>query len=94
MCPLSHVGAPHRHTQITIMSQAALLVEADWLMDKDILLYVILSDCPSRVSKQMQAVGFGSTLNGMASCHCHSFVVNSNERVGLHFFVCGMDCRV
>ena len=36
----------------------------------------------------------GSTLDNMAWCRHHSFVVNSDDKEGLHWFVCAFDCRV
>ena len=33
-------------------------------------------------------------LDDMAWCRCNSVVVKSDHKQGLHWFVCGMDCRV
>ena len=35
-----------------------------------------------------------STLHNMAWCRRHPFVVNSDDKEGLHWFVCAFDCRV
>ena len=37
-----------------------------------------------RVSKWMQIVESASTLDNMAWCRCHTFVVNSDDKEGLH----------
>ena len=42
----------------------------------------------------MQIVESGSTQDNMAWCGCHTFVVNSDDRGGLHSFVCAFDCHV
>ena len=47
-----------------------------------------------RVFKWMQMVEFGSTLDNMAWCRCHTFVVNSDDKEGLHWFVCAFECLV
>ena len=46
------------------------------------------------LSKRMQIVESRSVLNNIAWCRRHNFVVTSNDQVGLHWFVCGMDCCV
>ena len=35
-----------------------------------------------------------STLDNIVWCHRHTFVVNSDDKEGLHWFVCAFDCRV
>ena len=47
-----------------------------------------------RVSRWMQMVEFGSTLDNMAWCHHHTFVVNGDDKEGLRLFVCAFDCHV
>ena len=47
-----------------------------------------------RPSKCMRRVESGTTLDNMAWCRCHIFVVNSNDKEGLHWFVCAFDCCV
>ena len=42
----------------------------------------------------MQAIESGSSRDNMLWCHHHFFVVNGDKSVGLHWFVCGMDCFV
>ena len=37
---------------------------------------------------------FGCTLDNMAWCRRHTFVVNRDDKEGLHLFVCAFDCRV
>ena len=47
-----------------------------------------------RVSRRMQIVESGSTLNNMAWCRRHTFVVNTDDKGGLHRFVYAFDCCV
>ena len=42
----------------------------------------------------MRRVESGTRLDNMAWCRRHIFVVNSNDKEGLHWFVCAFDCRV
>ena len=49
---------------------------------------------PKRVSKWMQIVECGSTLDNMVWCCGHISVVNSDDKEGLHWFVYAFDCRV
>ena len=46
-----------------------------------------------RLSKCMRRVESGTTLDSMAQCRCHIFVVNSDDKEGSHWFVCAFDCR-
>ena len=46
-----------------------------------------------RLSKYMQRVESGERMANMRWCR-HIFVVNSNDKEGLHWFVCAFDCRV
>ena len=82
----------------------------DWLTDKDILcwlnqeLYHMEIDephawtlavlCIKRLSKCMQMVESGTTLDNMVWCRRHIFVLNTNDKEGAHWFVCAFDCRV
>ena len=47
-----------------------------------------------RLSTCMRRVESGTTLDNMAWCRRHIFVVNSDDKEGLHWFVCAFDCRV
>ena len=47
-----------------------------------------------RVCMWMQMVESGSTINNVAWCRRHTFVIASNDKEGLHWFVCAFDCRV
>ena len=38
--------------------------------------------------------GTSDTTVGLAWRHCHIFIVDSDDREGLHWFICAMDCRV
>ena len=42
----------------------------------------------------MRRVESGTRLDNMAWCHHHIFVVNSNDKEGLHWFVCAFNCCV
>ena len=42
----------------------------------------------------MQMVESGTTLDNMAWCRRHIFVVNTDDTEGVHWFVCAFDCRV
>ena len=42
----------------------------------------------------MQIVESGSTLDNMAWCRSHTFVVNGDDKKGLHWFVCAFHFRV
>ena len=42
----------------------------------------------------MQMVESGTTLDNMAWCPHHIFVVSSDAKEGSHWFVCAFDCRV
>ena len=80
----------------------------DWLSDKDILcwlnqelyhmeiyephVWTLVVAYIKRVSKWMQIIECGSTLDGMAWCRDHIFVVNSDDKEGLQWFVCAFDC--
>ena len=46
------------------------------------------------MSKYEDGKGTSHTTVGLASRHCHIFVVNGDDREGLHCFVCAMECRV
>ena len=45
-----------------------------------------------RMSSKMQAAESSLPPDDMASCRYHTLVVNSDDPVGLHWLVCGMDC--
>ena len=47
-----------------------------------------------RLSRYMLRVESGTTLANMTWCRRHLFVVNSNDKEGLHWFVCAFDCCV
>ena len=47
-----------------------------------------------RLSRCMHRVESGTRLDNMAWCRRHNFVVNSNDKEGLHWFVCAFNCRV
>ena len=42
----------------------------------------------------MERVESGTRLAKMSWCRRHIFVVNSNDKEGLHWFMCAFDCRV
>ena len=42
----------------------------------------------------MEKVESGTTPANMRWCRRHTFVVNANDKEGLHWFVCAFDCRV
>ena len=89
-----------RRTQSTIPSETTPLGVGDWLTDKDIVwwlnqeLYHIEIDEPrawtlallyiKRLSRYMQRVESGTRLANMTWCRRHIFVVNSNDKEGLH----------
>ena len=50
--------------------------------------------CIKRLSKYMQRVESGERMANMRWCRRHIFVVISNDKEGLHWFVCAFDCRV
>ena len=47
-----------------------------------------------RLSKCMQTVESGERMASMRWCRRHIFVINSDDKEGLHWFVCAFDCRV
>ena len=47
-----------------------------------------------RPSKCMPVVESGTTLDNMAWCHRHIFVVNTDDQEGAHWFVCAFNRRV
>ena len=48
----------------------------------------------NRLPKCMWRVESGTTLDIMAWCRRHIFVVNTNDKEGVHWFVCALHCRV
>ena len=42
----------------------------------------------------LRMVESGTTLDNMAWCRRHIFVVNGDDKEGLHCFVCAFHCRV
>ena len=46
------------------------------------------------LSKCMRIVEYGTTLDNVASCRRHIFVINADHKEGAHCFVCACDCRV
>ena len=101
---------PQRRTRSTIPSETTPLGVGDWLTDKDILCWLNQEVCHNeideprawtlavlyikRLSKYMQRVESGERMTNMTWCRRHIFVVNSNDKEGLHWFVCAFDCRV
>ena len=101
---------PQRRTRSTIPSETTPLGVGDWLTDKDILCWLNQEVCHNeideprawtlaviyikRLSKYMQRVESGERMTNMRWCRRHIFVVNSNDKEGLHWFVCAFDCRV
>ena len=49
--------------------------------------------CIKRLSRYMRRVESGERLANMRWCRRHIFVVNSDDKEGLHLFVCAFDCR-
>ena len=82
----------------------------DWLIDKDIVCWLNQEVCHNeidqprawslvlryikRLSKYMQRVESGERMANIRWCGRHIFVVNSDDKEGLHWFVCAFDCRV
>ena len=83
----------------TLLARGALR-DGDWLTDKDILCWLNQEVCHmeideprawtlavlyiKRLSKCMRRVESATTLDNMAWCHRHIFVVDSNDKEGLH----------
>ena len=101
---------PQRRTRSTIPSETTPLGVGDWLTDKDIPCWLNQEVCHNeideprawtlavlyikRLSKYMQRVESGERMTNMRWCRRHIFVVNSNDKEGLHWFVCAFDCCV
>ena len=101
---------PQRRTRSTIPSETTPLGVGDWLTDKDIVCWLNQEVCHNemdeprawtlallyikRLSKYMQRVESGERMANMRWCRRHIFVVNFNDKEGLHWFVCAFDCRV
>ena len=99
-----------RCTRSTIPSKTTPLGVGDWLTDKDIVCWLnqelrhMEIDEPlawtlallyiKRLSRYMQRVEPGERLANMRWCRRHIFVVNSDDKEGLHWFVCAFDCCV
>ena len=99
-----------RRTRSTIPRERTPFGVGDWLIDKDIVCWLnqevrhIEIDEPrvwslallyiKKLSKYMQSVESGESMANMRWCRRHIFVVNSDDKEGLHWFVCGFDCRV
>ena len=82
----------------------------DWLTDKDIVCWLNQELCHmeideprvwtlvllyiKRLSRYMQRVESGERLANMRWCCRHIFVVNSDDKEGLHCFVCAFNCHV
>ena len=47
-----------------------------------------------RLSRYMQRIESGTSLAKMRQCRRHIFVVNSDDKEGLHGFVCAFNCCV
>ena len=108
--PLVDARTSKRCTQSTIPSETAPLGVGDWLTDKDIVCWLNQEvrhneiDEPrawtlallyiKRLPRCMQRVESGTRLDNVTWCCRHIFVVNSNNKEGLHWFVCAFDCRV
>ena len=100
----------NRRIRSTIPSETTPLGVGGWLTDKDIVCWLNQELCHmeideprawtlallyiKRLSRYMQRVESGTRLANMTWCHRHIFVVNSNDKEGLHWFVCAFDCRV
>ena len=99
-----------RRTRNTIPSETTPTGLGDWLTDKDIVCWLNQEVCHNeiheprawslallyikRLSKYMQRVESGERMANMRWCRRHIFVVNSDDKEGLHLFVCAFDCRV
>ena len=99
-----------RRTRSTTLSETPPLGMGDLLTDKGILRWLNQEVCHmeinearactladlhiERLSKCMRRVEPGATQHNMAWCHRHIFVVNSDDKEGLHWFVCAFHCRV
>ena len=99
-----------RRTRSTIPSETTPLGVGDWLTDKDIVCWLNQELCHieideprawtlallyiKRLSKYMERVESSTRLANMRWCRRHIFVVNSDDKEGLHWFVCAFDCRV
>ena len=99
-----------RRTQSTILSETTPLGVGDWLTDKDIVCWLNQELCHmeideprawtlallyiKKLSRYMERVESGTRLANLRWCRRHIFVVNSDDKEGLHWFVCALDCRV
>ena len=99
-----------RRTRSTIPSETTPLGVGDWLTDKDIVCWLNQEVCHKeideprawtlaflyikRLSRYMERVESGTRLANMRWCRRHIFVVNSDDKEELHWFVCAFDCRV
>ena len=99
-----------RRTRSTIPSEATLLGVGDWSTDKDIVCSLNQELCHmeiseprvrtlallymKRQSKYMQSVESGTSLANMRWCRRPIFVVTSDDKEGLHWFVSAFDCRL
>ena len=73
-------------------------------MDRNLELYRMEIDAPSRwtlaltffkrVSRWMQIVESEPMVDNMAWCCRHTFVVNGDDKEGLHWFVYAFECHV
>ena len=94
-CMAPRVGV--RDSQSTLCCVAPRVGVRDWVCHNEIdeprawtlaLLYI------KRLSRYMERVESGTRLANMRWCRRHIFVVNSDDKEGLHWFVCAFDCRV
>ena len=99
-----------RRTRSTIPSEITPLWVGDWLTNKDIVCWLNQEVCHNesdeprawtlallyikRLSGYMERVESGTRLANMRWCRRHIFVVNSDNKAGLHWFVCAFNCRV
>ena len=106
-CQPSHFQTAYPETH---PGETTLLGVGDWLTGKDILCRLNQELCHmeidephvwtlafpyiKRLSKCMRMVESGATLDSMAWCCCHIFVVNSDDKEGSHSFVCAFNCCV
>ena len=99
-----------RRTGSTIPSETTPLGVGDWLTDKDIVRWFNQEVCHNEINEPrawtlallyikrlfscMERVESGTRLANMSWCRRHIFVVHSNDKEGLHWFVCAFDCCV
>ena len=108
-CTLLDPSRSRRRTRRTIPSETTPLGVGDWLTDKDILCWLNQELCHMKIheprawalavvyikglSNCMRMVESGTTLGNMAWCRRHIFVVSSDDKEGLHWFVCAFNCH-